>query len=121
MRMTPIVMIALICAACRAPAASAVPEARLARALSAERTAAVERRRAHNEALRGLFRRLGLPDGSDGASVEARATALPTVTAARAADDKEKQELLGELKALGGKPTKKALDAIILKYEKPAK
>lgn len=78
------VLIGLCCwlAALPASAAAVPPAPRLARRLAPERQAAVAARRRHNDALRALFRKLGVPDGSDPESVDRRAAAIELINAA---------------------------------------
>lgn len=76
-------LIGLCCWLAAPCAAAAVPPApRLARQLAPERQAAVAARRRHNDALRALFRKVGVPDGSDPESVDRRAAAIELINAA---------------------------------------
>lgn len=77
-------LIGLCCwlAAPPASAAAVPPAPRLARQLAPERHAAVAARRRHNDALRALFRKVGVPDGSDPESVARRAAAIELINAA---------------------------------------
>ena len=78
------VLIFLCCwlSALPASAAAVPPAPRLARQLAPERQAAVAARRRHNDALRALFRKVGVPDGSDPESVDRRAAAIELINAA---------------------------------------
>lgn len=58
------------------------PAPRIARSVPAEARAAAEARRKHNDSLRQMFRAVGVPDGSDPASVNARAAAIDAVVSA---------------------------------------